>query len=195
MKNFIFKYRGWLFIPAAIIMLILARPTISSLIVGLIVSFIIGEGIRIWAVGYSGVTTRRSELEAPKLITAGPYALVRNPLYVGNLISWLGFCIAASGAAPIMAKVLIFLSVLVSYAIIYGNIIPLEEEFLEKEFGETFIEYKKHVPRVFPRLKLYEKQSGKWDPGVIISAESHTIIMLIVVSIILVVKYMYLINR
>ncbi|MCD4785956.1 MAG: isoprenylcysteine carboxylmethyltransferase family protein [Candidatus Eremiobacteraeota bacterium] len=195
MRDFIFRYRGWLFIPAAIIMLILARPTVSSLIVGLIVSFVIGEGIRIWAVGYSGVTTRGSELEAPKLITAGPYALIRNPLYMGNLMSWLGFCIAASGAAPIWVKAVIFLSMLVSYIIIYGNIIPHEEAFLEKEFKEPFIEYKKHVPAMLPRLKPYEKQNGKWDPGVIISAESHTIIMLIVVSIVLVVKYMYLINR
>jgi len=176
-------------------MLILARPTITSLIAGLIISFVIGEGIRIWAVGYSGVTTRRSELEAPSLITAGPYAIVRNPLYVGNLISWLGFCVAASGGAELWAKILIFLSFLISYAIIYGNIIPFEEEYLEKEFGKQFIEYIKHVPPMFPRIKPYSKQNGKWDSGVIISAESHTIIMLIVVSIILIIKYMYFINR
>ena len=188
MKNFIFKYRGWLFVPSAILMLYLAKPTPLSLAIGFLVA-LIGEGIRVWAVGFSGVTTRKSELEAPLLVTAGPYALVRNPLYVGNLITWLGFCIVSAGAAPLWAKIVIFLSVIISYAIIYGNIIPLEEEFLEKEFGEPFREYLKNVPRMLPQMKPYQKQNGTWDPGVILKAESQTIIMLVILAGIMILKF------
>lgn len=188
MKEFIFRFRGWLFIPSALLMLYLAHPTPLSLAIGLIIA-LAGEGIRIWAVGYSGVTTRKSELEAPVLVTAGPYALVRNPLYVGNLITWVGFSIAAAGAAPLWAKIVIIGSVILSYAIIYGNIIPLEEQFLEKEFGEPFREYLKHVPQMLPQMKPYDKQNGKWDPGVILKAESQTIIMLVILAGVLFLKF------
>lgn len=188
MKEFIFRFRGWLFIPSALLMLYLAKPTPLSLAIGFLIA-LMGESIRIWAVGFSGVTTRKSELEAPLLVTAGPYAMVRNPLYVGNLITWVGFSIAAAGAAALWAQIVIIGSVILSYAIIYGNIIPLEEQFLEKQFGEPFREYLKHVPRMLPQLKPYEKQNGKWDPGVILKAESQTIIMLLILGAVLVLKY------
>ncbi len=194
MKEFFFRYRGWLFVPSAVIMLVLAKPTMLSLIVGFLVSFLIGEGIRIWAVGFSGVTTRKSELDAPILITAGPYAHLRNPLYLGNLISWIGFCIAAAGGAAVWAQVVIYVSVVASYLIIYGNIIPLEEQFLEKQFGEPFREYLKNVPRMFPSLKAYDKQNGTWVPRVILVAESQTIIMLLAVAALLILKYMHILN-
>ena len=188
MKEFIFKFRGWLFVPSALLMLYLAKPTPVSLIIGFLIA-LAGESIRIWAVGFSGVTTRKSELEAPLLVTAGPYAMVRNPLYVGNLITWLGFSIAAAGAAPLWAKIVIIGSMILSYAIIYGNIIPLEEQFLEKQFGEPFREYLKNVPQMLPQMKPYDKQNGTWDPGVILKAESQTIIMLLISGAILVLKF------
>lgn len=188
MKEFIFKFRGWLFVPSALLMLYLAKPTPLSLAIGFLIAMA-GESIRIWAVGFSGVTTRKSELEAPLLVTAGPYAMVRNPLYVGNLITWVGFSIAAAGAAPLWAKVVIIGSMILSYAIIYGNIIPLEEQFLEKQFGEPFREYLKHVPQMWPQMKPYDKQNGKWDSGVILKAESQTIIMLLISGAILVLKF------
>src|ERR1700694_5338388 len=67
-----------------------------SIALGLPIAFL-GEAVRCWAVGYSGVTTRGDHVEAPALITAGPYAHVRNPLYVGNFITALGFAIAFTG--------------------------------------------------------------------------------------------------
>ncbi len=188
MKEFIFRFRGWLFVPSALLMLYLAKPTPLSLAIGFLIA-LMGESIRIWAVGFSGVTTRKSELEAPLLVTAGPYAMVRNPLYVGNLITWFGFSIAAAGAAPLWAQIVIIGSMILSYAIIYGNIIPLEEQFLEKQFGEPFREYLKHVPPMLPQLKPYDKQNGTWDPGVILKAESQTIIMLLIAGAILVLKF------
>ena len=59
-----------------------------------------------WAVGYSGVTTRGDTVTAPALVTAGPYAYVRNPLYVGNFLTAAGFAIAFTGknSAPRAAR-------------------------------------------------------------------------------------------
>lgn len=194
MKEFIFKYRGWLFIPSALLMFYLAKPNTLSLVIGFLLAFGVGEAIRIWAVGFSGVTTRKSELDAPQLVTAGPYALVRNPLYIGNLISWIGFCIASSGNADQLSRFLIFASLIISYGIIYGSIIPLEEEFLAKEFGESFQNYLSNVPRMIPNFKPYKQQAGKWEPEVILKAESQTIIMLLLVAGALVLKYLQIIS-
>ncbi len=189
MRRFFFRYRGFLFIPAGIVMLALGKPTLYSMVLGFFISLILGEGLRIWAVGYTGVTTRAKEVEAPHLITAGPYAYVRNPLYLGNLISWVGFCIATTGESCIWEKVLIFGMVFFSYGVIYGNIIPHEEDFLKTRFGGEYEEYSKDVPRLFPRLKAYKRKYGKYDPDVIWKAEVHTFGMLILVVVLVVGKY------
>jgi protein-S-isoprenylcysteine O-methyltransferase Ste14 len=189
LRDFIFKYRGWLFIPTAIAMLYLAKPTMPSLVFGLAVSFLLGEGIRIWAVGFTGVTTRDDKVVAPSLVTAGPYAHLRNPLYLGNLISWIGFCIASAGAVPPWAAAVIFGATILSYGVIYGAIIPLEEAYLEKTFGEPFKEYVKSVPRLLPRPAPYQNAQGRYDPGVILRAELHTILMLLALAAVLVLKF------
>ena len=164
MRDFIFKYRGWLFIPAALVMLYLAKPTLISLIIGLGISFLVGEGIRVWAVGFTGVTTRDDKVVAPMLITAGPYSHLRNPLYLGNLLSWLGFAVASAGATPIWATAVIFASVVISYAIIYGAIIPHEEAYLSKTFGEPFDEYVKKVPPADAQLPLLREPERDLRP-------------------------------
>lgn len=191
MREFCFKYRGFLFVPAALLMLVLAEPTPASMAIGFSIAFFIGESIRIWAVGFTGVTTREDKVKAPQLVTAGPYAYIRNPLYLGNLLSWIGFSIAAVGDSPVWAKIVVFISVLGSYAFVYGNVIPYEENFLRDKFGENFREYEKNVPRLIPRLKPYEKQNGSYDPEVILKAEIHTIVMLVIVSVLVVVRYFY----
>jgi protein-S-isoprenylcysteine O-methyltransferase Ste14 len=191
MRKKIFQYRGTLFVPAAILMLVLGKPTVTSIIIGLAISFLIGEGIRIFAVGYSGTTTRADQLKAPELVTAGPYAHVRNPLYLGNFISWIGFSVAAAGEAPLISQVIIYSFVIISNLVIYGIIIPLEEEYLESQYSDQYKDYKKSVPRLFPCLKAYDKQNGIYKPDVIAKAESQTIIMLIGVSVLIIVKYFY----
>lgn len=188
-RNSIFRYRGWLFIPSGIVMLTLSKPTLPSLVLGLFVSLFIGEGIRIWAVRFSGETTRDKDVKAENLITAGPYAHMRNPLYLGNMISWLGFSLAACGATPFWATGVILLTVFLSFAVIYGNIVPLEEDYLHHNFGDSYAIYKNSVPRWIPRLVPYGNQEGVSRPQVIINAEMHTILMLVGVIGILVLKY------
>lgn len=106
---------------------------------------LVGEAIRIWAVGHSGTTTRAKSLKAAALATGGPYAVVRNPIYVGNFILALGFVVLTRIGWVIGAYVLFF-------AIQYTLIVSIEEEFLEGKFGEEYREYKRRVRRFIPNL-------------------------------------------
>ena len=94
---FVFGKRGLLLAVPAVALAALGKPSAFSIAVGLPLAFA-GEALRAWAVGFSGVTTRSDMVEAPALVTAGPYAYVRNPLYVGNFVTAAGFAVAFTGA-------------------------------------------------------------------------------------------------
>jgi protein-S-isoprenylcysteine O-methyltransferase Ste14 len=170
---FIFARRGELLaIPAAGLALF-GRPSAVSIALGLPLAFV-GEAIRSWAVGYSGVTTRGSEVEAPALVTAGPYAYVRNPLYVGNFVTALGFAIAFTGRNTPTARVALVGASLATMLGVYAVIVPHEEAFLRETFGQAFDDYVARVPRIVPALEPSEPQRGTYDPTVIGKAESRT---------------------
>jgi protein-S-isoprenylcysteine O-methyltransferase Ste14 len=122
------------------------------------------------------VTTRSDVVEAPGLVTAGPYAYVRNPLYVGNFITAAGFALAFTGANPPLARFAIVGGSLAVMLGVYGVIVPHEEAFLRTTFGPAFDEYAATVPRIFPAFEPAARQSGSYDPSVIGKAESRTFI-------------------
>jgi protein-S-isoprenylcysteine O-methyltransferase Ste14 len=150
--NLFFKWRSYTPIPLLIVTLILARPTIGSILLGMVVAFV-GEFTRIWAVAYAGGATRTLEPGVGKLITGGPFAYVRNPLYVGNFLLSLGLCLAAWPWMPWMVFILF-----ISFAIQYGFIVALEEETIVKSLGEEYKEYYHAVPRWLPRATPYTKR-------------------------------------
>ena len=103
LQALVFKNRGLLLTLPAALLAAFGRPDATGVALGLPLA-IAGELVRCWAVGYSGVTTRGDAVEAPQLVTAGPYAYVRNPLYVGNFMTALGFAVAFTGKNRIGAK-------------------------------------------------------------------------------------------
>src|SRR5579872_3495467 len=133
-KDLVFKNRGLLLVPIALVLIVFGRPSLDSAIIGIVVAAA-GELLRIWAVGYSGVTTRANVVTAPQLVTAGPYSRMRNPLYVGNAIIALGFWTAFSGRVPLWIAAATLLCVIVLIGGVYGVIVPLEERYLEQQFG------------------------------------------------------------
>ncbi|MDE2573178.1 MAG: hypothetical protein KGM44_11765, partial [bacterium] len=147
MSAFVFKNRGAILAIGALLLIVFGRPALAGAVIGVAVA-LLGEAIRVWAVGYSGVTTRADHVTAPALVTAGPYAYVRNPLYVGNFVTALGFAIAfVSGMAPLAAALLLIV-VLGLMVCTYAVIIPYEEAYLAGTFGEPFAAYVRSVPRV-----------------------------------------------
>ena len=115
---------------------LLARPDLASILTGFPL-VLLGEGIRTWASG---------QIEKNKrLAREGPYALTRNPLYLGNFCLGVGFSVMAG-------RWLVPAIFLPTFAFIYGATIRAEEMTLQKLFGREFEAYRSSVPRFFPRL-------------------------------------------
>ncbi|MDH7570069.1 MAG: methyltransferase, partial [Armatimonadota bacterium] len=95
-----------------------------------------GELTRFWAAGH---ITKQEQLA-----TTGPYAWVRNPLYLGSLLITLGW--GMMSGEPLAAAVLLGSFLLTHLPTIYR-----EERYLRSRFGSEFEEYCRRVPRLFPR--------------------------------------------
>lgn len=113
-----------------------SRPDFRSLAIGLPVS-ILGLLLRGWAAGHLEKNLRLAE--------SGPYAHVRNPLYLGTLLVAAGLVIAAQRwlLAGLFAAV---------FLLVYLPVIELEEQHLRSLFPD-FSEYARRVPALIPALR------------------------------------------
>ncbi|HZT38161.1 MAG TPA: methyltransferase [Bryobacteraceae bacterium] len=127
-------------VPAGFLLLAaflyLAAPNARSLAVGAPVAFC-GLLLRGWAAGH---------LEKNRqLAVSGPYAYVRNPLYLGTLVAAAGFVVAARR----WELGVIFAA---AFALIYLPVIELEEQHLRQLFP-SYADYARRVPLLVPRLR------------------------------------------
>jgi len=180
--RFLFRIRSFTPIPLIILLIIFAHPSRLSLIVGFIIA-IPGELLRIWAVGYAGAATRtRSMGVARQLVTTGPYAYVRNPLYLGNFLLSLGICIISD----VFWMIPIFL---VGYIFQYLPIILSEETYLRKECGKIYNEYYVNVPRFIPKIRSYANRSEHdFSLRRAIKSERRTFVAIILVIVLMISK-------
>ncbi|HEY5095471.1 MAG TPA: methyltransferase [Candidatus Eremiobacteraceae bacterium] len=188
-RTLVFKNRGALLVPVALVLLIFGRPSVASAVVGVAIA-VLGELLRVWAVGYSGVTTRAEIVTAPTLVTAGPYGSVRNPLYLANAIVALGFWFAFSGGISIAEAGMLLIVVLALVLGVYAIIIPLEEAYLAGLFGQEYRRYLETVPRLLPlgsSLPVIERK-GVWHGNVIARAEIITLTFFALMVIVVVLK-------
>jgi protein-S-isoprenylcysteine O-methyltransferase Ste14 len=140
----LFRHRGWLPVPFLLVPL-LARGVMEPMnwIVGFAL-IVLGEAFRLSGVAAAGTVTRRRSRTVQRLVTYGIFAWMRNPLYVGNFLIWIGF--------TIISGVLWFLPIAVLlFAVEYTLIVRYEEGVLESIFGQEYLRYKAHTPRWFPR--------------------------------------------
>ena len=155
-RQFFFKYRSYTPIPIAFLIIYFASEQKPYFLLGLLM-LLFGESIRIWAVSYAGGKTRTRNVGAPELCTCGPYAFTRNPLYLGNMFMYIGIALVA-GAPNIIFMILIIFSF---FMIQYILIVSLEEETLTNLFGEAYIDYKKNVPPIFPRITPWKNKTER----------------------------------
>jgi protein-S-isoprenylcysteine O-methyltransferase Ste14 len=87
-------------------------------------------------------------------IALGPYRYVRNPMLIGvNLV--------LVGEAILLQSILIFIWMIAFVILNTVYFVLSEEPQLEKRFGEAYREYKRNVPRWFPRLSPYRSGDRK----------------------------------
>ncbi|MDP3148432.1 MAG: isoprenylcysteine carboxylmethyltransferase family protein [Ignavibacteria bacterium] len=153
MTNKLFKYRSYTPIPFLILMIAYQQSNVWSLPLGLLIA-VCGELIRLWAVSWAGSETRTTgKVGGTYLVINGPYAHVRNPLYVGNILIYFGLGIMSFALFPYLQ-----ILALAFFVFQYYEIIKEEEGFLREKFGNDFDEYYKNVPRIFPRISPYKKE-------------------------------------
>lgn len=112
---------------------------------------ICGQVLRIVTVGHvPGRTSGRNTAGqlAEVLNTSGIYSLVRNPLYLGNSLMYLGLALFSQN----IALAVILSLVLVPY---YERIIAAEEAFLAQKFGQSYTDWAARTPAFLPRLTGY----------------------------------------
>ncbi len=149
--KFFFKYRSYTPLPFLVLMILYSNPNIYSLFFGFIF-VIIGEFIRIWANSWAGSETRTTGgVGGTFLIVSGPYAYVRNPLYIGNVIIYFGLGIMSNAVFPYLQII-----ALIYFLYQYYEIVKEEENFLKTKFGDEYKDYCEKVNRFLPKLKKYE---------------------------------------
>jgi len=194
MNNFawnIFKYRSYTPIPFLILMFLFQELTLLSMVLGFIV-VIFGESIRLWGVSIAGSETRTTgAVGATYLIVSGPFAFVRNPLYVGNILIYMGIGIMSLALFPYLQLIALFYFIWQYYVIVKE-----EESHLIKVYGDAYKRYTENVGRFIPRLTPY-RDPVLTQPSFNIKAglksERRTLqaitIITILLTIILLVKY------
>jgi protein-S-isoprenylcysteine O-methyltransferase Ste14 len=82
--------------------------------------------------------------EGHELITTGPYAVVRHPIYTGILGGFLGMAIAISQVRGFMALAFVFLA--------FWFKLRIEEKWMHSQFGETYATYARRTAALVPYL-------------------------------------------
>lgn len=118
------------------ILLVVANPTPTLFWAG--VPFVAaGEAVRMWSAGY--LTKLR------RLVTAGPFALCRNPIYIGSFLVSVGYLFMCNQIAAWIAGVIVFW-------VFHGGAVAYEEKLLRDKFGREYEQYRSTVPCLIPRL-------------------------------------------
>ncbi len=178
-----FKNRSYTPIPFLICAVVFASPSVISLAVGFCIAFV-GELVRFWGVSIVGAETRTTgTVGGTFLITNGPFAYVRNPLYLGNMLLYAGVGVMSMALFPWL-----LLAGSVWFYLQYSLIVKGEEEYLSRQFGEPYAHYVRHVGRFLPRLTPYRglAQPVKTvNPAEGLASERRTLQAIVLVTIVI----------
>ncbi len=146
-----FKPRFAVIYPFGLFVMFFCWLNEDSIMAG--IGFIIaGVLIRLWANGYA--------IKNDKLSTCGPYAFVRNPLYLGTFLIAIGFVIVLK-SDPLQLEWIAGGIFLLALSFMYYRTIKAEQGMLSAKFTDAYKDYCKHVPAIIPSLVPYSK-GEKW---------------------------------
>lgn len=137
---------------AVLLLLALADPQPLTFGIGAGLA-LAGLAIRVWACGH----LRKNQ----EVVTSGPYAFVKNPLYVGTFLIAAGGLLAAG--SPRMPAVLLWTVLGPAFLLVFfGYYMPkkrrVEGERLTKYFGPAYARYAEAVPDFVPKLRPYAER-------------------------------------
>ncbi|MDH5611833.1 MAG: isoprenylcysteine carboxylmethyltransferase family protein [Gammaproteobacteria bacterium] len=142
--------RQWFAVLFVLLVSLLGEPQPIPLYVGAFIAAI-GTLIRLWASGHV--------MKNKELATDGPYAFVRHPLYVGNILLLVGFSMASS----LWWSYLLMFALLLFY---YPPTIAYEDNKLHNFFGESWEEWSKATHALipsFPHRSADRDQTSSWS--------------------------------
>ena len=154
--NVIFRARDVLFPVVLLTVAFGTRPRLAGAsmstdhlvdAIGVLVAMT-GQTLRVMVIGLVYITRggQNRQVWANSLVDTGMFAHSRNPLYLANLLLFLGLAIVHNGWAMYAIVVPFFLFA-------YICIVAAEEHYLFGRFGETYAEYCRRVPRWLPSLR------------------------------------------
>jgi protein-S-isoprenylcysteine O-methyltransferase Ste14 len=142
----LFRYRSFLPVPFALVLLLVrsGESHAGGIVFAGLLLVAAGQGLRLWAVRHIGTISRTRTTRYGPLMTAGPYAIVRNPLYVGNWLLWTGFAVWSRLLWTVPIAWLVF------YAQ-YGAIAKWEAAFIRSKYLDAYDHYARDVRAWLPR--------------------------------------------
>jgi hypothetical protein len=142
-----------------------------------------GTGLRAATVGFAprGTSGRNVRGQAAEVLnTTGIYSLLRNPLYLGNCLIYLGIMLSAQDLLVAFAFALFL-------GLYYERIIVAEEGFLADRFGAAYLDWAARVPAFWPRLRGWTRPALDFSLRTVIRREypgwSSTLLALAVIEI------------
>ncbi len=158
LKN-VFSYQGIIVLLFEILLILQALGIVKTnvtnlplknvlIFIGLVI-FLCGTALAVWAKLTMGSSWGRPAQHNIKiqstLVTRGPFASSRNPIYLGFLFLFLG-------VEMVLQSYLLILILPLFFSVYLA--VKKEEKLLEKYFGKEYLEYKKRVPR-FLKLNFF----------------------------------------
>ena len=195
MKNFavkIFKYRSYTPIPFLILMVAFQNASIISIGIGFAVA-LLGEFFRLWGVSYAGSETRTTNgVGGTFLVVSGAFSYLRNPLYLGNMLMYVGIGIMSMALFPYLQII-----ALLFFFWQYTVIIKEEEDFLRTKYGKSYDDYCAAVPKLIPAFKKYKNpglQQPEYQLKKGLRSERRTLQAFSLIVLIIIIRYVLSLN-
>lgn len=151
--NIFFRHRNWLLTVVVFGLLVACKPTYPRNSAYLdawldfagIAIILAGQGLRALTIGLEYIVRggKRGRVYAANLVTGGVFRHCRNPLYIGNIMVYMGLFIVFNNPVVYLIGVPFIL-------LVYVSIVAAEEEYLGGKFGEEYADYCRRVNRWVP---------------------------------------------
>jgi protein-S-isoprenylcysteine O-methyltransferase Ste14 len=155
MGNFFFQYRNCLFPLICLLAALTLKPSIifgSPLADGLLaasgmVIVLLGEAVRLLTIGFEYIRRggKEGRVYAGWLVQRGVFGVVRNPMYIGNVL-------IAVGMTMYLRSPLAYIILIPLFVLLYQALIAAEEAYLRHKFGRDYENYCAKVNRFVPRF-------------------------------------------